>query len=122
MIPTPEMLMALAAVLALDTEKTPTQEARNEPPAYVPRYATEKDALIFAAKLAKAVPGDVVVCAEKEGEPDTIGVLCSGIDGKGRLNALILQDGVLARLNMSVALVREVMPLQDYLAAKHSNA
>lgn len=121
MNPTSELLMALTA-LALETKEAPTQEAREEPPAYVPHYATEKDALIFAAKLAKAAPGDVVVCAEKEGKPDRIGVLCGGIDGNGRINAIIRQDGVLALLETSVALVRDVMPLQDYLAAKHSNA
>lgn len=117
MTPSPELLMALAAALSLDSEEKTAHEARSEPPANVPRYGTEKDALLFAAKLARAAPGDVVVCAAPNGKPDRTGVLC-GLEGKGRLNALICQDGVLALLNTSVAMVREVMPLEDYLASQ----
>lgn len=120
MTPSPELLMALAA-LALDSEEKNTHEACNEPPANVPRYGTERDALLFAAKLAKAAPGDVVVCAASNGKPDRTGVLCS-LEGKGRLNALVCQDGVLALLNTSVAMVREVMPLEDYLASQTRDA
>lgn len=121
MTPSPEMLMALFAALDLDSGKKP-QEEHKEPPACVPHYASETDALIFAAKLVKAAPGDVVIIADPAEGPDRTGVLCGGIDGNGRINAIIRQDGVLALLETSVALVRDVMPLQDYLAAKHSNA
>lgn len=122
MSPSPELLMALAAALSPDSEEKTAHEACNEPPANVPRYTTGKDALLFAAKLAKAAPGDVVVCAGKEGEADRTGVLCGGIDRKGRFTALICQDGVLALLDASVAFVREVMSLEDYLASQTRDA
>lgn len=120
MTPSPEMLMALFAALDLDSGKKP-QEEHKEPPSCVPRYASETDALIFAAKLAKATPGDVIIIADPTEGLDRTGVLC-GMGNEGEVRALIFHKGRIAMLNSSAALVREVIPLQDYLASKHNNA
>ena len=120
----PDMGLLLAALVgsALESEQGSDNEQRQEAPANVPHYATEAEALTFAAKLMRAAPGDIIVCARLKSEQDIIGVLC-GAPKEGRFEMLVYDDDhTLALFKGSAALVKAVISFEDYLATKRSVA
>ena len=119
-----DMGLLLAALVgsALESEQGSDNEQRQEAPTCVPRYATEAEALTFAAKLMRAAPGDIIVCARRKSEQDITGVLCGALK-EGHFEMLVYDDDhTLALFKGSAALVKAVIPFEDYLAARRSAA